>query len=67
MDSLELQTYEENLKIISLIKHIVYTCWEDIEVYNYTDDIEVDSSEDENEEDDYYNEDYIAGKKNKWW
>ena len=43
MDSLELQNYEENLKIISLIKHIVYSCWEDIDVYNYTHDIEVDT------------------------
>ena len=43
MDSLELQNYEENLKIISLIKHIVYSCWEDIYVYNYTHDIEVDT------------------------
>ena len=30
----ELSIYEENLKIKSLIKHIVYTCWEDIYTYN---------------------------------
>lgn len=67
MDSAEIQVYEENFKIISLIKHIVYSCWKDIDVYNYTGDIEVDTSEDENEDDDYYNEDFIIGKKNKWW
>ena len=61
MDSLELQNYEENRQIISLIKHIVYSCWEDI-VYIITHDIEV-TYEDENEDDDCHNEDY-CGKNN---
>ena len=63
----ELSIYEENLKIKSLIKHIVYTCWEDIYTYNNIGDLELDTSDDEIEEDEYYCEDYIAGKKNKWW
>jgi len=63
----ELSIYEENLKIKNLIKYIVYTTWEDIDTYNSIGDLEVDTSEDENEEDEYYYDDYIAGKKNKWW
>ena len=63
----ELYYYEENIKIKRVIRHIVYSSWQDLELYNYIEDIEIDTSEDEKNEDDYYYDDYIAGKKNKWW
>lgn len=67
MDNIDIDYYEENIKIKSLIRHIVYSSWQDLELYDYIEDIEIETSEDEIEEDQYYVDDYIDGKKNKWW